>query len=358
MGSDAIARWISNVKDQSCDFNAYLNCNELDDSFGWGTMLKRYLGSDSLQVRSKRGLLLTGPYGCGKHTAAYHAVKHLSSLEEGAFESIFLSGRDFSFDECGLVYEYLNALLDEFNDANQNLCLVLENPELSIQSDELLKWLGQFSCMYSYSDWASLCIIVITENEMTIPQVLRERLHQCRMCLPNRSARIKYLENHVGRILEVLLNDKYTPSVTLDSLADYTENFTYAQLRDLTTNAEMYVQVFDISSEDECERFLNMISEQLPAQEGHTLKEELFVKLISLIDDLPEMLKTLPAAVPQVSMKIPSPEKEEDPLKVTVDEDQFNRETNQMTTEQVAIDVLGEEHTAKLRQRIESLEEQ
>lgn len=359
-----IEAWIEDeIKYQSEGRLQYLYMSTLDDTFGWGKMLESYLNYPSFSIRKKHGLLLTGAYGCGKHTAAYHAVRFLTDenrwakqQEEDAFAAVFLSGEDFSFPDAqrSQVYEYLNALLDAYE--GKKLCLVLENPESCTQCDELLKQLGRFACMYTVQeDFAPLFIIVITEEERIVPPILRERLNLCRMNFPNRDRRLKFLENNAGD-MTVLGSAAALPgsAISYEQIADETEGMTYAQLRDLLESASMYI---DSEVSLKYEGLPGVVREQLPMEDHDTAKQRLFMKIEDLIDTLPELLEKHASSVQYVSAK-ESTESSSDRMKELdailaetdkgIDYDKLSKEVDKMTGLELANQVFGKEDAAEI----------
>ena len=142
--NDKILDWINEVMaSRKESILEYILSKELDDTFGWGKLLCSYLNVSEEMMRTKRGLLLTGPRGCGKHTAAYHVVKYLCSKNQWAvkhnadpFGVEFLSGDDLRFpdSEWYMPYEFVKSIFDSYG--QEKLFLVVD---LSIDKIKLKK---------------------------------------------------------------------------------------------------------------------------------------------------------------------------------------------------------------------------
>ena len=341
---DKLNAWIENeIKDRSTTLMQYLRQIQLDDTFRWGKMIKSYLQVPSDSLRRKKGLLITGPSGCGKHTAAYHATVFLNdkwkdsfSTVEYPFECAFVSGKDFSFphEQKDLVNTYLNGLLHSY--AGQNLCLVLEYPERSTHCEELLERLGQISCKYycassvseevvgyvgydgydgydyydddetsesgfsndSVEQLAPLFLIVITEDEKIIPSVLRERLNLCKMTLPNYDRRFAYFLNN-GNFEENLMGyNSEQVKALCQKLAKETEGHTYQQLRDSVEELIMQIygdlEVTELGMSQTCANLQN-VDENVVA---NRVKQRFYEKIIEFVDHIPEILGKIATAAP------------------------------------------------------------
>ncbi|MCD7760204.1 MAG: hypothetical protein LUH16_00270 [Clostridiales bacterium] len=227
------------------------------------------------------GLLLTGPEGCGRHTAAAHMVRFLWDKE---FGSIWLSGHDL-LAEGGLsaAQDRLNGLLDDFYDQEKGLCLVIERLEGWDDREELLAFLGQ--TLWDYwrmgEDYPPLFLILI-DSGRSIPGLLRGRLQQCRMTPPNREQRLRFLENRGSA-------SGLTHYVAADAFADNTEGFNYAQLMDLAGNLCMLVYQTDrgVTPEELAQLAAEQRGETPPAQRRAALGDA----LLKLVEALPELLK-------------------------------------------------------------------
>ncbi len=382
-----IEAWIEDVKYESGERGYFLGFNPPDDSFGWGELLQTSLNYPVSRLQRTPGLLLTGPSGCGKHTAADHALYYLTAerggwadarSEDKPFTSVYLSGEDVEFAHMAddfpgvnLVYEHLNALLDAYE--GQRLCFVLEYPERSSHCKELLRQLGKFSCMYAIRSeeegFAPLFVIVITEQQKLIPRQLRERLTECRMAMPQYEQRLRFFTRHSERVEQAMLNSILQPENGYEELAEMTEGMTYAQLRDLTENLSALANcgAYDRDA------VLSLAQSQLPEEEYAETKHRMFQKINQLIDALPELMERLPASsamqdMPQqkdnhsaeekreqrsVSGKLPSDLEKITGVNGKADRKKVQEQSDKMTTRQISYELFGEEETRKMLEQAE-----
>lgn len=366
-----VESWFEKVKLQTEDRLQYIQYQKLDDSFGWGEMLRRYLDCDSERIKCKRGLLFSGPYGSGKHQAAYHVIQYLTTIdewvkkhgenEEDVYKSLILSGEDFLYlndnDDRSFISELLDIVFEEYDE--KKLCLVLENPEYYSNCQELLRHIGRINCIFRSNPVENphLMIIVITnaENEEVIPPILREHLMLCRMSLPNREKRQKFLETNAG-LLNFMLSKKQS-SLSVDELLDITEGMSYAQLRDLSESALLYLGNYDETLV--LKGISAMVEEQLPDYEQEDIRTRLYLKLEDFIDALPELLEKFPlnTGVQYVKEDIVKKQETADKKESLFDENgqidqkKVEASVNKMTGRQLGNDLFGAEKTEEMIRR-------
>lgn len=338
---ERINEWIENeIVYQSQERWLYLSVTEYDDSYGWGRRLRAYLDKPAETLRIRGGLLLSGPKGCGKHTAAYHAVKYLCAKYNGMekYECVFLSQEAFSseMNDVKLIYEYINSLLDHFE--GRNLCLVVEDICNDNFGKELLRRLGQFACMFAArDDFPHLFLIIITEDESVVPSILRERLMLCRMSYPNLKERLAYLSDNYDLCLSIELIENIDVNETLTALAEQSEGMNYAQLRDL-------VDVIIMEIESEGSEILGIVGRQLPEFD----KKELFYQNATpILNSLPTIIQNLCSeqkheVVVQKTMSDIMVEAENAEKGGTSKED-FQAQIDEMTGNELSCDIFGKE---------------
>lgn len=292
MTQESVQVWMEKMLNHALNQMRNIDAEPLDDSFGWGAMFSQQV--DQARSLCGRGLLLTGPDGCGKHTAAFHMVKLLRDRD---YECLFLDGYDLCAEGFDCAQERISALLDRSYDNGMGLCVVLEDLEQCRCRRELLSYLA--GLLYDYGLNADkvppLYLILLDNNEKALPAALRSRLRLCRMALPNRSRRQTFLENKARSI------SKY---VSMEQFADATEGATYAQMVDLVWNVQDLLDSKDtfLSEED----FLNFVREQMPVPElqsvlmqGAYAAKHYFEQMPQkMYDALTSIQLTAPAAAP------------------------------------------------------------
>lgn len=276
MAQEAVNNWLEKTLDTALNMIRNINAEKLDDSFGWGAILFQQL--EQSQSISGRGLLLTGPDGCGKHTAAAYMIKFLSDRQ---FECVFLDGCELSEDGIETATMRLDALLEYSYDQGRGMCIALEHMEQCRYRWELLSYLG--STLYDY--WLNqdqvppVFLILLDNQEQGVPTILRKRLRLCRMVLPSLSRRKIFIEN-CARDLR-----KY---ISLDSFADATAGATYAQMLDLIQNVRDLLDSRDagLSEED----FLSFVREQMPIPDFRDILTKAVYSASSFFEKMPQIL--------------------------------------------------------------------
>lgn len=279
MAGETIKAWLDGILRSAAVMESYIDQEELDDSFGWGALLDSMWFSDGGKKLTGSGVLLTGPDGSGKHTAAYHMTKRL--LDRG-YTHVFLTDEDLDAraDGAELAKERLQGLLDQFYDKGQALCMVLELAETFQGIKSALRFLGEALCEYLLcEDYPPLFVILITSDDLPVPAPLRGRLRLCRMSLPDETRRRTFLENRAEDLRH------YVP---FDTLLSQTEGMSYAELLDVVGNIRILVDQTDSAlSEEETAAFIR--GQKLPLK-PQAIRVQLLEKAEVLIDTLPQLL--------------------------------------------------------------------
>lgn len=211
-------------------------CEEpVDDTFDWGGVLEYLWNSPDSRPM---GLLLTGPDGCGKHTAMKHMLKNLL----GHYEIMMVNGS--ALDESDNVR---SELLDEFSQLDdQHVCLVLDELEGRSCRRDVFEALGALLTGHYLSRvfYPKLFVILIDRDEDDIPSSLRCWLLLCRMTLPDGNKRRAYLEERVKR------DELWSNGESVERLLASTRGFTYAQLRDLAALLGVYISAYERAKEN------------------------------------------------------------------------------------------------------------
>ena len=333
---DSIQEWLDQLIPMSQQLEAFMLGKEPDDAFGWGEML----GMMWAQMPEERpgGLLLTGPAGCGKHTAAAHM---LLQLQQEGYGTVFLDGMELQDWDRKTAKERLNKLLDYFYDNQQPLCLVVENLESCGCRWEMLTHLGrtlQMNRLYRDQVEYPLFLILIDQKEHQIPASLRGELRLCRMCLPDQQRRKKYLDKQAVSIAGY---------VSLDMVAAETQGMTYAQLADLVYNLQYLVDCRDgYPTQEEVQAFL---SQQTPPASREQKLEAFLGTAQKFMEDMPQMLRNAAASMPVAAQASAAPQMITMPQPtahaVTTAEDVGNRraEIENMPVDQLQLETFGQE---------------
>ncbi len=336
-----VSQWLEALLADSQDQWGAVDSQSLDDTFGWGAMLEVYLqrlGCGGVPVKERSGLsgglLLTGPQGCGKHTAAAHMM---TKLERRGFEMVFLKGADFPDRDFGRYRDRLEALLEHFLEKGQGLCILLEDTEKCPCRRELLRYLGQQLQYYSLSDFSPLFVLLIDSEESGIPAALRSQLLLCRMRLPDAGQRKAFLEAHGMELGKVL---------SLEAFAQATQGASYAQLEDMISVVCWMVDSRDLNwlEEEDLRQFL---AGQMPAQRREDRLEALVSSAQRLVEQLPELLRTVPAPMTMPIMPT-EPVMPVVPMEASEDQDQMLRKFEQMPPKHLAEDVFGADAVAEM----------
>lgn len=335
--ADSIQTWLDTTLEDSFIRWEYLNSKRLDDTFGWGAIFAASLEDDP-EVNGS-GLLLTGPDGCGKHTAALHMMK---LLELQGYEKVFLEGSEMSSVTAQVSMQRFDALLDRFYNEKKSLCVCLEGLEHCPHRRELLSYWGRALLNYLlYSEqFYPLYLILIDGAEQDIPSMLRDRLRLCRMSLPTPERRAAFLERHARTIR----ND-----ISMQVFAEATEGASYGQLLDMIGNVQNLLDSREGSLDDDALR--SFLSQQMPQLSQSAASQTIAQSLQQLLTQLPQLLQgqarsAMPMELPVVQVNPASAS--------LAPMDQANFLTNKrteienMSPRELAVDLFGEESVSQM----------
>lgn len=338
MAGETVKVWLDGVLRSAAVMEAYIDRQEPDDSFGWGALLDAMWFLEDGKRPTGSGVLLTGPDGSGKHTAARHMIKGLLRRE---YAHVFLTDEDFDAGAGGTepAKERLQGLLDRFYDQGQALCIVLEQAETFQNIQGVLRSLGEALCEYWLcGDYPPLFVILIASGDPPVPAPLRERLRLCRMSLPDEAKRRAFLENRAGDLRH------YVP---FHALISQTEGMSYAELLDVTENIRALVDQTDSAIPEE--RAAAFIQGQKPRPARVQMPE----KVEALIDALPQLLTDFASKINTVRREAgpvydPVPNPVPNPIPGSGSEWD---EIQNMPVSVLARELFGEERVARLLQQ-------
>ncbi len=291
--TEKIDVWTARIRSSSVLMRDFYQSVEKDDSFGWGgrvqMLCRRAVG------RRPSGLFLIGKPGCGKHTAMAFAI---DALEESKYSFLFLCGNDLLAGNVGFasIKEKIDVFLDECYGNEEGLCLIIENLEEADCREEFLCFLGMTLAEYKMQAdvLPPLFAILISEEEFSLPSILRNQLLLCRMTLPDLEHRRIFLQNR-GRDIQHY--------VALEQIAEQTEGYSYAQLIDLVRNLILIID----SDEDSVitkEKVEDLIQDQRPDPEIGQAGERIADQLEKLINQSEEFLQQLPVLLETIGSRV------------------------------------------------------
>lgn len=330
MAGDAVKVWLDGVLKSAAVMEAYIDRQELDDSSGWGALLETMWFSEGGKRPTGSGILLTGPDGSGRHTAAYHMIKGLLGRQ---YAHVFLTDENLDAKTCGAgpAKERLQGLLDRFYDQEQALCIVLEQAETFQGIQGALRFLGEALCEYWLcEDYPPLFVILIASDDPPVPAPLRGRLRLCRTSLPAEARRRAFLESNAEDLRH------YVP---FHALLSQTEGMSYAELSDVVDNIRTLVDRTDRAlSEEEAAAF---IGEQKP----RPVRVQMPEKVEALIDALPQLLA---GRRETGSVHDPIPEPVREPRQDDLSNDW--KKVESLPVSDLAKELFGEERVAQMLQ--------
>lgn len=306
MRPDAVTEWLEKMERKSSVINSYIEGAAWDDSLGWRGLLKTAWSTPS---QRPSGLLLVGPEGCGKHTAAAH-MHHLlleDFPEASRCRFWHLNGGDLQTgaEDFSALENRLDAILTKASaDRLEQVCLVVEQIETMEYRTQLLDYLGEVVCDYRLAERdpsveaPGLFLILIEREELPLPSLLRQLLRLCRFKLPAREQRMQYLRNTAQDLRSY---------ISLDQLADETERYTMAQLADVTDCIRNHVDLVDGVALN-AEELTAILQTQSPEPTERAAQSRIMDFLEKLPAALTEAFSKLPAAVPAQAAAAPAAE--------------------------------------------------
>lgn len=218
-----------------------------DDTFGWGLTLTQLWQE---RVRPK-GLLLTGPDGCGKHTAAAHMLHIL--LQEH-YDCVVIEDTAV---EATCEIQPLISWMDDALAQKRKLCVIVDQLTDEAKRGKLFSYFGRRIRRNSLTPDTkeTLFVIVIEREYKHMPTALRQNLLSCVMTLPAAEFREVFLQNCLSDTFGIDLR-QYAG----EELYQITEGLTYAQLKDLSY--QIGLAIHSIPTEDIPEEILDLAKKQ------------------------------------------------------------------------------------------------
>ena len=246
-----------------------------DDFFGWGATLEQ-LWQES--VRPK-GLLLTGPDGCGKHTAAAHMLRIL--LQE-RYDCVVIEDTVL---EALCEIQPLISWMDNALAQKRKLCVMVDQLTDETKRSELFSYLGRCIRKNSLTPATkdALFVIVIEREYQQMPAALRQNLLSCVMTRLSAEYCKDFLEH---RFKDGSLGVNWREFET-EELYQITEGFTYAQLKDLSYQIALAIHV------DPTEGTQEVILDLARAQKSYNAE-------MSVGDRLCDFMETIPALIDHI----------------------------------------------------------
>ena len=305
----------------------------------WGKTFAESL-KDANFARSG-GVLLSGADSYTKRCVAVHLTQ---ILQRQAYELVLLEGADLVDEGIQEAKARIDGLLDHFYDAGMGFCLVLEGMEECAFRREVLSFLGQKLCEYRMyqQDLTPLFLLLLDDREQQIPGLLRSCLRQYRLQLPDRAHRLAYLQNNGFSVRGY---------VSFEHFARITEGVGYPQLQDLVDWVACRIDSRDGRELTDAE-LSALLADQLPALSGEDGLQTLSRSVQQLVEQLPELLKSMPA--PQVQT-VPIMQMPQQTPQTPVNDPQHLAEQRQtienMAPRELGADLFGKERMEKLVQQ-------
>ena len=344
--------WADLVLDNGEMLGQYYDAAAPDDTFGWGNLFRKMWFSDYGHRPSGTGVLLTGPEGCGKHTAAAHLIRELRNRDYwvGLLPEDDAGGEGPNTPTRDL----LNDLLDRCDEEGKGLCLVAEDLDRRSRSRELGQFLGEMLCLYTLrrgqdsqkagpkdrfsprdlgkgdDPLSPFFLILIQNREQSVPSLLRSRLQLCRMSPPDTDHRTLFFVNHPAACL------RDPALVTQEELLERTEGMSYAQLEDLVNS----LNALSLAEKKADKRaFLSLVEAQRPQVRGGGLS----ARLEKLLAELPKALSGLQlgGGTEAVQKEPPLADPEPEPDSQEAMRQQFEKDSVYKSS----VDIFGEEWT-------------
>lgn len=225
-------KWLEQVVKQSEeDEESLLNSENPDDTCEWGALL-----SGALETREflgpVSGFLLTGPSGCGKHTAAQIAAKALVRKGDNELCFVHISGAKLAeyADSPAEIKDRIQALMDYFSseESDRGPCFLFDQMERCFCREEAEQMLAERFRRFRF-DQIPLFVFWICQNHVPVSASLQRELRRFVLKEPDSSKRETFLRKQAGD-MEQELEDCH---ISYELLAEKTEGFTYKQLDDL-----------------------------------------------------------------------------------------------------------------------------
>ncbi|MGN0299064.1 MAG: AAA family ATPase [Lachnospiraceae bacterium] len=270
--------------------------DNLPDSYVWAKVLKAAVADreldEILDLTPLNSVLLTGPFGNGKHTTAYALMNEL--YRQNYQVVVMLNGLELNEESSALALAKVEALFQASAEYGK-LCIYMENladcrykkevmntiaDKLEEMEDELAPW---------------FLILVEERAEILSARLLGRQILICPCCPPDFEERLHYIRQYLaGRVKLPLEN------IDARDMAELTEGFSYRQLSDLFHHLKLALKKMVVEKEDIASLRKMRIEEHIDKLEKQTVE-----KIISSIKVLSKKKENIEIPVVQTVSQVP-----------------------------------------------------
>jgi hypothetical protein len=272
------------IEQSSAEEELLMNQPGQDDTCGWGRLLSSALDNAIMGQRS--GFLLTGPPGCGKHTAAETAAKALVKKEENELCFVPVSGMKLAEDTDAsfVVLDRVKALMDYFSseDSERGPCFLFDHMEDCFCRREVENMLAVRLRRFR-SDQIPMFVFYIMENTEAMSQALKRELRHCILREPDSLKRQDFLENQAFDIEDALTKCR----ISFDMIVQLTEGFNYRQMDDLLYCIKMWIWKYE---DIKLEELHDLVETQKTPESDKDLRHRWMKKMISFMENPPVIM--------------------------------------------------------------------
>lgn len=284
--SEKTSAWLEQISIQSDVVMDALTekINLLGTDFPWEDRIRAILKREP----NMAGLYISGPKGCGKHTIAACAIDQIKKTAKPSSEYLAIKGSDLMAEgeDLFVAKERLNFLFDSCYDKASDLYLFLEGMEDCTDLQGLLDFLGYTAHLYKMNcdDYPRLFLLLISDEELALPSLLRDKLRHCRVDFPSQASRRVFLEIKAEELFPGIIS-------SVDRLTDLTNGYSYSDLENLVA---ILFSMKDIKPNNclQTEKLAELVAEQ-QRKDTRTQQSLIFEALAQLADGFEALNKSV-----------------------------------------------------------------
>lgn len=231
----------------------YLKLANTRDVLGSKVFVK-YLWKDA----GYRGLALSGPHGCGKHTTAAYMIDDILSKTKNC-QFLFLDGGQLNaeFSDPLRLRDYIEALVQDTaegkkysrneNDPNTvectvsmdgcyDLCFVIQSPESYRHWTVLSDLLYQATVLSLEGDLPfRVFTVLISDDRLSLPGMFQRYICSIEVCIPGITRREQFLEQVAKDVFAY---------ISKETALERTEGMSYGQMVNFAQNIRLFINDF------------------------------------------------------------------------------------------------------------------
>ena len=256
----------------------WASCDYMDDTSGNGKkiceLFEQWVDGEIMEERPA-GVHITGPDGCGKHTALLYLLKSIKEISK--YDFIYFD----KYQEINesLLIEISNELIKTYA-KEKPLCMIIDGYECGNDYYRFLyrelykRWLNKNTEIF----------IILIDSGNELPSFLSDIMYTLRISKPTYRIREKLIDEYFDTELDISSKLLFDDIYGLNSLIEDTEGLTYKEIRKILDVLKDYILENKDLEEETKAKEINDIMDGYRPVKSETVVDRILPRIDALID--------------------------------------------------------------------------